>query len=336
MSNVAIWGQRERQLQVQVDPAKLRDKGVTLEQVVSSTGNALWVSPLTFLEASTPGTGGFIDTPEPAHRHPAQPAHHHAGRPRPDPDRRHDERRLTLGDVATVVEDHQPLIGDAVVTGDEAAPDGFMLVVDKLPYANTDEVTKGIDEALDELRPGLTGPGRGLVDLPARRPTSTSRSTTSTRSVLVGGDPARRGAVRCCSSAGGPRSPRWSRWRSSFIVAGARASTPDRHIVQRGRLAGLAIALAAVIDDAIANVDRTADAPARAGRHDGAAARRSSGDRTCGASLETGRSVLWASVIFALALVPLFLMNGLSGDSFYPPMAGAALAGRRRLAARRP
>ena len=43
------------------------------------------------------------------------------------------------------------------------------------------------------------------------------------------------------------------------------------------------------------------------------------------ATLETGRSALWASVIFALALVPLFLINGLSGDSFYPPMAGAAL-----------
>ena len=63
VANVAIWGQRERQLQVQVDPQKLRDKKVALEQVISSTGNALWVSPLTFLEASTPGTGGFIDTP---------------------------------------------------------------------------------------------------------------------------------------------------------------------------------------------------------------------------------------------------------------------------------
>ena len=92
VSNVAIWGQRERQLQVQVDPAKLKDKGVSLEQVVSSAGNALWVSPLTFLEASSPGTGGFIDTPKPAHRHPAQPAHHRPGRPRQHPDRRVDGR----------------------------------------------------------------------------------------------------------------------------------------------------------------------------------------------------------------------------------------------------
>src|SRR5690348_3101777 len=62
VASVAIWGQRDRQLQVQVDPRALRRYGVSLDQVISSTGNALWVSPLTFVEASTPGTGGFVDT----------------------------------------------------------------------------------------------------------------------------------------------------------------------------------------------------------------------------------------------------------------------------------
>jgi len=60
VANVAIWGQRDRQLQVQVDPQQLQKYGVTLSQVVDTTGNALWVSPLTFVEASTPGPGGFI------------------------------------------------------------------------------------------------------------------------------------------------------------------------------------------------------------------------------------------------------------------------------------
>jgi len=31
-------------------------------QVLETTGNSLWVSSLSFVEASTPGTGGFIDT----------------------------------------------------------------------------------------------------------------------------------------------------------------------------------------------------------------------------------------------------------------------------------
>src|SRR3712207_1128151 len=63
VSNVAIWGWRDQQLQVEVEPERLQDQGVTLNQVVETTGNAQLVSPLTFLEAATPGTGGFIETP---------------------------------------------------------------------------------------------------------------------------------------------------------------------------------------------------------------------------------------------------------------------------------
>ena len=62
VANVAIWGQRDRQLQVQVDPKRLQDHGASLLRVLETTGNALWVSSLSFVEASTPGTGGFIDT----------------------------------------------------------------------------------------------------------------------------------------------------------------------------------------------------------------------------------------------------------------------------------
>ena len=184
VSNVAIWGQRERQLQVQVDPAKLRDKKVTLEQVVSSTGNALWVSPLTFLEASTPGTGGFIDTPTQRigiqHNLPIIKPADLAQIPIDE------SNGLTLGDVATVVEDHQPLIGDAVLTGQEASPDSFLVVVDKLPYANTADVQKGVNEALDSLRPGLKG-----LDMDASifRPTAYTDKAADNlaRSAIVGG-----------------------------------------------------------------------------------------------------------------------------------------------------
>ena len=41
VANVAIWGNRDQQLQVLVDPERLRDMGVTLSQVVETTGNAL-------------------------------------------------------------------------------------------------------------------------------------------------------------------------------------------------------------------------------------------------------------------------------------------------------
>ena len=47
VANVAIWGFRDRQLQVQVDPKRLRDRNVTLKQVVETTANAQISSPLT-------------------------------------------------------------------------------------------------------------------------------------------------------------------------------------------------------------------------------------------------------------------------------------------------
>ena len=100
VANVSIWGQRERQLQVQVDPERLRERGVSLAQVIETTGNALWVSPLTFLEASTPGTGGFIDTPNQRlgvqHLSPISTA----SRPGQGAGRRHADGKLRLGDVA--------------------------------------------------------------------------------------------------------------------------------------------------------------------------------------------------------------------------------------------
>src|SRR6266542_2467634 len=153
VANVAIWGQRERQLQVQVDPQKLRGQGISLDQVIQSTANALWVSPLSFTEASTPGTGGFIDTSNQRlgiqHISPITTAK--------DLSRVTVEgtgaRTLRLGDVSQVVEDHQPLIGDAI--GDSGP--SLMLVIQKFPGANTREVTRAVEAALEDMRPGLSG-----------------------------------------------------------------------------------------------------------------------------------------------------------------------------------
>jgi multidrug efflux pump subunit AcrB len=40
VANVAIWGQRDQQLQVQVDPKTLHEKGVTLDQIIETSGEA--------------------------------------------------------------------------------------------------------------------------------------------------------------------------------------------------------------------------------------------------------------------------------------------------------
>ena len=52
VANAAVWGQRERQLQVRVDPQRLLAHGVTLDEVIASAG-----------EATSAAGGAFIDGP---------------------------------------------------------------------------------------------------------------------------------------------------------------------------------------------------------------------------------------------------------------------------------
>src|SRR6185503_11490775 len=126
VAHVAVWGNRDRQLQVLVDPEELQVKGVTLDQIIRTAGNALWISPLTFLKASSPGTGGFIDTPNQRlsvwHVLPISSAEE-LGEVAVE-----GTEGILLKDVAQVVEDHQPLIGDAVVNDNP----NLMLVIEKL------------------------------------------------------------------------------------------------------------------------------------------------------------------------------------------------------------
>lgn len=61
VADVATFGQADRQLQVLVDPARLAAHHVTLNQIIETAGNSQLVSPLSYLQASTPGTGGFLE-----------------------------------------------------------------------------------------------------------------------------------------------------------------------------------------------------------------------------------------------------------------------------------
>jgi Cu/Ag efflux pump CusA len=151
VANVAIYGQRDRQLQVQVDPKKLRAEHVTLTQLIETAGNALWVSPLTFVEASTPGTGGFFESANQRlsvqHISPISTPRQLAAVPVQD------SGKLRLGDVANVIEDHQPLIGDAVSNGHPS----LFLVIEKFPGADTLKVTRDVEAAMADMAPGLKG-----------------------------------------------------------------------------------------------------------------------------------------------------------------------------------
>jgi CzcA family heavy metal efflux pump len=307
VANVAVWGQRERQLQVQVDPAKLQAMGVTLNQVIETTGEALWVSPLSYLESSTPGTAGFIDTPNQRlsiqHELPISSPEDLA---KVTVD---DTKGLLLGDVANVVEDHQPLIGDAIVNGGP----GLLLVVEKFPGANTLAVTRDVEEALEKMRPGLGGVE---IDTNIFRPANyielafgNLRTLALMSAVLV--------VVVLAAF--------FFNWRSvliSLIVIPLALIAAGYVLYLRGAtfnamiLAGLVLALGAIIDDAIIDVDNVVRRLRQ--YRQAVASDRSPAAVILEATLQMRSPIIFATLIMLLAIAPIFFLPGLSGLFFQP------------------
>jgi Cu/Ag efflux pump CusA len=312
VANVAIWGQRERQLQVLVDPERLRRAGVSLQQVIATTGNALWASPLTFLEANTPGTGGFIDTNNQRlgiqHLQPITTAADLAQVALQD----QAGARHRLRDVARVVEDHQPLIGDAVLPGGP----GLLLVFEKSPGANTVEVTRGVESALDALRPGLSGI---TIDPTIYRPaTYVETATHNVLTVLA------IGLVLLLLGLGAF----FFDWRTvvvslcslvvslsvALLVLVVWGTTINAMVV-----AGLVMAIGVVVDDAIVDTESVA-ARFRRRVEDGSSA----AAMLLGILVDMRTAVASATLVIAVSVIPAFFLRGAWG-AFLPPLLASFL-----------
>jgi Cu/Ag efflux pump CusA len=154
VADIATFGQADQQLQVLVDPARLAAAHITLAQIIETAGDAQLVSPLSYLEGSTPGTGGFVEGPNQRLTiQPVLPFGTPANLGQVPVAETSGPRPVPLGSVTDIVIGHQPLIGDALVSGQP----GLVLVVEKLPSASVTAVTNGLDQALAQLRPGLSG-----------------------------------------------------------------------------------------------------------------------------------------------------------------------------------
>ena len=313
VANVSIWGQRDRQVQVQVEPERLRDAGVSLNQVLETTGNALWFSPLTFVEASTPGTGGFIDTASQRlgiqHVSPITNADTLAEVPLEGTH----GKRIPLHDVASVVEDHQPLIGDAIVN-DGA---GLILVIEKFPQASVMDVTRGVEEAIDSMRPGLEGVD---FDTTIFRPASSIEQSIDNLTLAL---------ILAAALLVLAFAAFFFRWRSALVaLVAVPVSVVSAALVLEalGRtmnamvLAGLVAALVVVIDDAVVDVDNTVRRLRE--RPDGD--ERSTASIALEASIAVRTPLVYATLVVALATLPLFFLERVSG-AFFPEIAVAFL-----------
>jgi Cu/Ag efflux pump CusA len=313
VANVAVWGQREQQLQVQVDPAKLRRHDVTLNQVLRTAGNAQVVSPLTFLEASHPGSTGFLDTPNQRLqiRH-VLPIANPEGLAQV-PVEGVPGGRTVLGDVATVKTDHQPLIGDAVVAGGQ----GLLLVVEKLPGANTLQVTRDVESALQELAPGLQNVA---IDTSAFRPASTiERVIDDLRIVLVA-------AAALIALAFLAFIFQWRAVVVALVSIAMSLIVAALVLDWRGEtmnaltLAGLIVALGVVVDDAVLGVE-----PWWRGRRTRAAGVAPAEDGDA-ADADARRTTVYAACILLLVVAPVFFLGGMYGSLFRPLVLSYGLA----------
>ncbi|WP_112274698.1 efflux RND transporter permease subunit [Lentzea terrae] len=310
VANVAIWGFRDRQLQVQVDPSQLATNAVTLDQVLRTSANALWVSPLTFVEASTPGLGGFVDTKnqriEIQHNQPIKTAAE-LGKVTIQGA---EDRGLKLADVASITEDHQILIGDAVVNDQP----NLMLVVERFPGSSVSEVTKNVEAALNELRPGLPGV---QMDTTVYRPASfVDRMKENLVATLL------IGALLLLLVLGAFL----FHWRSALVSLVTVAASLGATVLVLSwfgiplnlmTVAGLVMALAVVIDDAVVGVENVRQRLRERGET-------SAGDVIGAAIVEVRGPLFVAAVITAVSVVPLLVLDGVRG-AFLTPVAVAFL-----------
>jgi CzcA family heavy metal efflux pump len=314
VANVAIWGERRRQLQVQVEPQKLLARGITQHQVVTSSGDSLWVSFLSFLKASVPGTGGWVDGPqqrlEIRHVLPMSTAEDLA---KVNVD---GTTGLRLGDIATVVEQHPLMIGDAIV-GDTQ---GLLFVVEKFPWANTQVVTKGVEAALESLRGGL--PGVELDSQIFRPATFINAAFANLNQVFLIGA----GLLALAIAAF------LLEWRVVLIalaaiplslIAAVMVLVYTGATINLMILAGLVAALGAVIDDSVTAVDNIRR---RLGEQRAAGSDVSTGSIILEASLEVRRPILYATLVLLLVVAPVFALVGLPGTFLGPAAASYMLA----------
>jgi Cu/Ag efflux pump CusA len=305
VANVAIWGQRDKQLQVLIDVDRLRAHQVTLDTVLRSAGEAVALD-----------AGGFVDTPN----------QRMAVRQLPPVKEPKDLEQtvvafnqgapLRLGDVAEVKIGSPPAIGDAIINDQP----GLLLIVEKQPAANMLEVSRKVEAALELLKPGLKDVE---IDSTIFRPaTFIERSIQNlTHALLVG-----------CVLVVIVLVAFLFDWRTAVISLAAIplslvAAVMMIHwwgmTINTMIIAGLVIALGEVVDDAVIDVENIV----RRLRVNRAAEKPRSAFRVVlEASSEVRSAVVYATAIIVLVFLPVFFLEGLPGAFFRPLAIGYVLA----------
>ena len=300
VAKCSTFGGEVRQLQIQVDPGKLRAYGLALTDVLGAARVSTGVMGAGFVETKNQRviiqTEGQALTPEALANVVVLQGTNGAA--------------IRLKDLARVVEGAEPKFGDTLVQGKP----GVLMTMSSQYGANTMDVTRGLEAALDEMKPVLAQEGITLFPALHRPATFIEVALKHIRaSLLLGGVLV---AVVLFLFLG--------HFRTAFISLTAIPLSLVTAIVLMDRfgislntitLGGLAIAIGEVVDDAIIDVEnifrrlrenQLRDKP------------RPTFNVVLDASLEVRTAVVYATFIVALVFVPVLTLTGLQGKFFAP------------------
>lgn len=216
---------------------------------------------------------------------------------------------MSLGDIATVVEDHQPLIGDAIVNGTS----GLLLVIEKFPWASTREVTENVEHALDALSPGLTGVA---FDTEIYQPADFIEASFNNFTMAMGIGLLVTALLLLF----------FYEWRTALIglvsivlsfLTGAYLLHLQGTIFDLMVMAGFLVALSVIVDDAITSLDNIRRHLDQRRQEDST---KTNANIILEAALEMRSPIFFATAILLLAVLPMFFIEGISG-AFVGPLA---------------
>ncbi len=310
VANAAIWGANPQEIMVEGNPALMRAQGVTLDQLMTTAADAVDTSEVRYTTGSAVGSLGFVVTA-------AQQLDIAAGQPVHTPAQlaqvpleTSSGKLITIGRVATVTWGYPTPTGDAVVDGQR----GLMMVVEKFPGANTLQVTNGVDRALAELAPGLHGIG---VDANIFRQAAFIETAIHNLGLSV---------ILGCILVVFVLLAFLFQWRAALIsllaiplslITAAIVLEMAGSTINTMVLAGFAVAVGVVVDDAIIDMENIVRR-LRAWRAQGKPT--TPLHLVLAASLEVRVAIFYATLINIVAVVPVMVVGGLTG-AFFEPLA---------------
>ena len=299
VARAPIWGGEVRQLQIELDPARLRGYGLGIPDVMAAAARATGVRGAGVLDNANERilvrTEGQALTPALLALSVV---------------REQNGAVIRLGDLGRVVEGAEPRIGAGAIEGVE----GVVMMIDAQLGANIRQVAGAVEAALDELRPLIAAEGFTLHPALFRPANFIDVALQNiSHSLLLGVILVTAVLVLFLADLG----------TAAVSLTAIPLSLLAAIIVLDGlgysvntlTLGGLAIAIGVVVDDAIIDVENIAR---RLRENRSRATPGPMPEVAIDASLEVRSSVVYASFIVAIVFTPVFGFTGVQGALFRP------------------